>query len=206
MNVQISKGMDSLAFLAWAEGREGRYELANGRVVMMTGGSVGHALVVRGLFKALDARLADSTWIALTSDLAVRIGHNTVRYPDLVVHSRNAKLRDLAATDPVLIAEVLSPSSVTYDLGDKAAEYLRLEGVKTYLVLSQDEPKAWVWVRGATGFPPGPEVLTGAEAVIRIPLLSSELPLAEIFREFPEPGAIDEQQHDGGTPSPPSDS
>src|SRR6185436_3537934 len=58
MNVQLPRPMDSAAFLAWAEGREGRYELANGRVTMMTGGSFGHALVVRGLFKALDSRLA----------------------------------------------------------------------------------------------------------------------------------------------------
>ena len=65
--------MDSAAFLAWAEGREGRYELANGHVLMMTGGSVGHALVVRGLFKALDSRLAGTRWITFTSDLAVRI-------------------------------------------------------------------------------------------------------------------------------------
>ena len=73
MNVQIPTAMDSSAFLAWAEGREERYELADGRVLMMTGGSLGHALVVRGLFKALDSRLAGSRWITLTSDFAVRI-------------------------------------------------------------------------------------------------------------------------------------
>jgi Uma2 family endonuclease len=204
MNVQISRAMDGPAFLAWAEGREGRYELANGRVVMMTGGSVGHALVVRGLFKALDARLTDTDWIALTSDLAVRIGRNTVRYPDVVVHTKSGKIRDLAATNPVLIAEVLSPSSVTNDLGDKAAEYLHLESASAYVVLSQDEPKAWVWVRGAAGFAAGPEVMKGGEAVIRIPVLSIEFPLAEVYEEFPMPDDVAEPQSNGGAPSPPS--
>jgi Uma2 family endonuclease len=204
MNVQISRGMDSPAFLAWAEGREGRYELANGRVVMMTGGSVGHALVVRGLFKALDARLAGTDWIALTSDLAVRIGRNTVRYPDLVVHAKHGKIRDLAATNPILIAEVLSPSSVTIDLGDKAAEYLRLESVSAYLVLSQDQPKAWVWLRGTEGFPAGPEVMNSEEAVIRIPLLSIELPLGEIYREFPTSEISADEPQNGGPAAPPS--
>jgi Uma2 family endonuclease len=187
MNVQIPRGMDSSAFLAWAEGREGRYELVNGRVIMMTGGSFGHALVVRGLSKALDNRLAGTRWIVLTSDLAVRIGPKTVRYPDIVVAARGAGLRDLTATAPILVAEVLSPSSVTNDLGDKATEYLHLPGLSAYLVLSQDEPKAWVWVRSASGFPAGADVVAGTDGVIRIPALSIELPLSEIYTEFPAP-------------------
>ncbi len=185
MNVQIPRPMDSSAFLAWAEGREGRHELANGRVIMMTGGSRGHALVFRGLAKALDRRLDATRWAVLTSDFAVRISPDTVRYPDVVVDATGAKLGDLAATAPVLIAEVLSPSSVTNDLGDKAREYLHLGSVAAYLVLSQDEPKAWVWVRDESGFPAGAEVIAGDEATIRIPELSIELPLSEIYADFP---------------------
>jgi Uma2 family endonuclease len=187
MNVQIPRSMDSSAFLAWAEGREGRYELVNGRVIMMTGGSLGHALVVRGLSKALDNRLAGTRWIVLTSDLAVRIGPKTVRYPDIVVAARGGGLRDLTATAPILVAEVLSPSSVTNDLGDKATEYLHLPGLSAYLVLSQDEPKVWVWVRGESGFSAGSEVITGIEGIVRIPALSIEVPLSEVYEEFPTP-------------------
>jgi Uma2 family endonuclease len=184
MNVQLPRPMDSAAFLAWAEGREGRYELANGRVTMMTGGSVGHALVVHGLSAVLNARLAGTPWIALTSDLGVRVSAATVRYPDVVVHRRGAKRRELAATTPTLIAEVLSPSSVTIDLGDKAAEYLHLADLSAYLVFSQDEPKAWVWVRGAAGFPLGPVVVEGLDQVVRIPALSVELALSEVYAEW----------------------
>jgi Uma2 family endonuclease len=184
MNVQLPRLMDSAAFLAWAEGREGRHELANGRVTMMTGGSVGHALVVHGLSAALNARLAGTHWIALTSDLGVKVNATTVRYPDVVVHRRGAKRRELAATTPALISEVLSPSSVTSDLGDKATEYLHLASLSAYLVFSQDEPKAWVWVRDAGGFPLGPAVVDGIDKVIRIPALAVELPLSEVYAEF----------------------
>lgn len=187
MNVQIARPMDSSAFLAWAEGREGRYELVDGRVIMMTAGTLGHALVVRGLSKALDNRLAGTQWIVLTSDLAVGIDTNTVRYPDVVVAARGGKLRDLIATAPILVAEVLSPSSVTDDLGDKATEYLHLPGLCAYLVLSQDEPKAWVWVRGESGFSAGAEVIAGSEGIVRIPALSIEVPLSEVYEEFPTP-------------------
>jgi Uma2 family endonuclease len=184
MNVQLPRPMDSAAFLAWAEGREGRYELANGRVTMMTGGSVGHALVVHGLSAALNARLAGTSWIALTSDLGVKVGAATVRYPDVVVHTRRAKRRELAATTPTLIAEVLSPSSATIDLGDKATEYLHLAGLSAYLVFSQDEPKAWAWVRDAAGFPIGAAVVEGTDKIIRIPALSLELALSDVYAEW----------------------
>ena len=184
MNVQISRPMDSSAFLAWAEGREGRYELANGRITMMTGGSRAHALIVRRLANLLDKQLDGSRWTVLTSDFAARIGPKTVRYPDVIVDMARGQLRDLAATSPVLIAEVLSPSSVTTDLGDKAAEYLQLSSLSAYLVLSQDEPKAWVWARSGAEFTAGSEIVAGDGGIIRVPALSIELPLAEIYEGF----------------------
>ncbi len=183
MNIAFPRPMDAAAFLAWAEGREGRYELARGRVVMMTGGSRAHALIVRRFANALEHRLDATRWTVLTSDFAAKVGSDTVRYPDVIVDAAGGALRDLAATSPALIAEVLSPSSVTNDLGDKAAEYLRLGSVSAYVVLSQDEPKAWLWVRGESGFPAGAEVIMG-DGVIRIPALSVELPLTEVYRGF----------------------
>ena len=53
MNVQLPVHMDKAAFLAWVQGLEGRYELANGRVVMMVGASRAHALIVRNLLALL---------------------------------------------------------------------------------------------------------------------------------------------------------
>ena len=176
--------MDKSAFLAWIQRREERYELVDGRVVMMTGGSRGHALVVRGLAKALDTRLDAARWSALTSDFAASVGQDTVRYPDLIVDVAAGPLGDLTATAPVLIAEVLSPSSVATDLGDKAAEYLHLATLHAYLVLSQDEPKAWIWIRGETGFGAAPEVIAGDQGIVSVPSLSIELPLSEIYRGF----------------------
>ncbi len=148
MNVSLPRPLDAAAFLAWTEGREGRYELASGRVIMMTGGSRAHALIVRRFANVLEQRLDGARWTVLTSDFAVKVRPDTVRYPDVIVDVADGALNDLAATAPALIAEVLSPSSVTNDLGDKAAEYLRLDSVGAYIVLSQDEPKAWAWVRG----------------------------------------------------------
>jgi Uma2 family endonuclease len=180
MNVQTNLRMDKPAFLAWIQEREGRYELDQGHVVMMTGGTRGHGRITRRLAVALEQRIDADQWEVWTSDFGVDLGPKTVRYPDLVIDTVRGGDKDLTAAAPVLIAEVTSPSSATDDLGDKAAQYLGLASLAAYLVLAQDEPKGWVWVRGDSGFPPGPEIVDES-GVIRVPSLGIELPLAEIY-------------------------
>jgi Uma2 family endonuclease len=181
MSVQLEPRMDKLEFLAWVQAHEGRYELVGNRVVMMTGGSRGHAILVRRLAAALEKRLDSSRWTILTSDFGVDVGPSTVRYPDVVVDVAGGRFKDLTATAPILIAEVISPSSAKEDLGAKAEEYLRLPSLSAYLVLAQDEPRARVWERGAGGFSPAPKVLDGHDAVIEIGSLGIDLLLAEIY-------------------------
>jgi hypothetical protein len=67
------------------------------------------------------------------------------------------------------------------DLGDKSAEYLRLPSLAAYLVFAQDQIKGWAWTRGPVGFRPGPDVLEGADAVVRIEALGIHFPLAEVY-------------------------
>jgi Uma2 family endonuclease len=179
MNVQPDLQMDKAAFLAWVEGREGRYELAGGHVSMMTGGTMGHGLIVGNLFELLRALLDRKRWVVVT-EFGVDVGPRTIRYPDVVVDHPGAGLKDLTAKAPALVAEVLSPATAKIDLGDKAAEYLRLPSLDAYLVLAQDEAKAWVYIRGSEQFP-APEVITGADAAIHIPALGIDLPLADIY-------------------------
>jgi Uma2 family endonuclease len=180
MNVRPNLQMDKPAFLAWVEGREGRYELAEGRVLMMTGGSRAHSQITGNLHFALKSRLDGHRWTILL-DFGVDVGPKTVRYPDIVVDPAPARPRDLIAAAPVFIAEVLSPSTERIDLGDKAAEYLHLQSLAAYLVFAQDEQRAWIWLRDATGFPPGPQVLTEPNDIIRISVLAIDFPLAEVY-------------------------
>ena len=180
MNVQLPTHMDKAAFLAWVQRREERCELDRGRVVMMTGGSRAHWQITGNLFRALDARVDRDKWSVLPK-FGIDLGPATVRYPDIVVDVAGAALQDLTASAPVLIAEVLSPSSERVDLGDKAAEYLQLESLVAYIVVAQDEVKAWAWNRTSGGFSGGPAVLVGASAIIQVPSLGIELPLREIY-------------------------
>jgi Uma2 family endonuclease len=180
MNVQLPLKMGRREFLDWVQGREERYELDRGRVIMMTGGSRAHWQITANLFKALDARIDPQRW-AVLPEFGVDLASGSVRFPDLIVDRAGEAPKDLTATAPALIAEVLSPSSERIDLGDKSAEYLRLPSLVAYLVFAQDEIKAWLWTRGSAGFSSGLDVLEGNEAVIRIEALGINLPLAEVY-------------------------
>jgi Uma2 family endonuclease len=184
MNIQPDLRMGKSEFLTWVQAREGRYELTGSRVVMMTGGSRGHAIVVRQLARALEKCLDPSQWTVLTSDFGVDLGPSTVRYPDVVVDVASGRFKDLTATAPAIIAEVISPSSEKDDLGAKVDEYIRLPSLSAYLVLAQDAPKTRVWLRGPRGFSRQPKVIAGFDAVIDIASLDINLPLAEIYAGF----------------------
>src|ERR1700730_18462264 len=180
MNIQLPLGMDKVAFLDWVQGREERYELDRGRVIMMTGGSRAHWQITANLFKALDARIDLEKW-AVLPEFGIELESESIRFPDIVVDAAGEAPQDLTATAPVLIAEVLSPSSERIDLGDKSSEYLRLPSLAAYCVFAQDTVKAWVWTRGPGGFPPRPELAEGESAVIRIEALTLDLPFKEIY-------------------------
>jgi Uma2 family endonuclease len=180
MNVQLPTRMDQKAFLAWVERQEENYELDRGRVIMMTAGSRAHWQIAFNLAKTLEARL-DPDQFAVLPEFGVSLDTNSVRFPDVVVDLAGQPPKDQTATAPVLIVEVLSPSSERIDLGDKAAEYLRLPSLLAYLVFAQDEMKAWVWTRGPNGFPPTCQVLEGTEAVARIDPLRIDLPFREVY-------------------------
>ena len=180
MNVHSTAQMDKSAFLAWAQGREGRYELVENRVVMMVGVSLAHGLIVGNLYTALRTQLSRAQWMVLT-DFGVDIGPQTLRYPDVMVAKASKSYKDFTAAEPVLIAEVLSPSSVTVDLGDKVTEYLRLPSLAAYVVFAQDEPRAWARVRVHGNFPAPPTVLSGRDSALTVPALGLNIKMSDVY-------------------------
>jgi Uma2 family endonuclease len=180
MNVHLPAQMDKAAFLAWAEGREEPHELVDGRVVMMTRPSRAHAIIVGNLIVALRRRLDPRLW-TVVAEFGLDAGPKTLRFPDVMVDRAGGSGGDLTARAPALLIEVLSPSTALFDLGDKAAEFLGIATLAAYLVLAQDERKAWTWIRAGEHFPSGPVVTDGEGAIIRVPALALELDLSEIY-------------------------
>jgi Uma2 family endonuclease len=175
--------VDRETFQRWAERQERRYEWVRGEIVMMTETSRGHALIITRLVVALAKVLDLDRYAIATSDFGVNTGDSR-RFPDVLVEPVSPDLKGRTSEAPIFIAEVLSPSSVSIDMREKAAEYTGLASLRTYAVFSQDGPQVWVWERGEEGFPEKPTSVEGRDKRLAIPALGASLPLAEIYRNL----------------------
>jgi len=182
MNAPLDLRMDNKAFLQWVQEREGRFELERGRVVQqMTGGSRGHSMLVGRFARAFGTRLDDAVWNVCPTDLAVEIA-DSVPYPDVLIEKTGQDTKALVATDPVVLVEVLSPSSVVRDLNIKLGEYTALPSQQAYIVASQDEPIVWIWQRDVRQvFPSDPAEISGRSAHLTVDHLGLTIPLAELY-------------------------
>lgn len=182
MNIQVPAIRNADDFLRWNEGREGKREFVRGRVVeMMTGGSRRHAELTLQLAILVKQAVAGSGLLVTAADFAVRTPFG-VRYPDVLVHRGEGDGSELATEQPLLVAEVLSPSSLALDFGAKAGEYKALPSLLHYLVLSQDEPRVWLWARGEDGAFGEPMMVAGADETLELAGFYVTIPLAELYR------------------------
>lgn len=179
-----SAAMGKAEFFAWLQSKEGgRYELKDGEIVMHPGVSRRHHRVVGGFFYELRSRLAVEDWDVASGEFAVEIGDD-IRYPDILVERRAEDGGAYSTLKPILLVEVLSPSSAGRDLAIKAAEYLGIPSLEAYVVASQDEAIVWVWQRDpmTREFPIQPVEMAGLDSLIDVSALGVFLPLAEIYR------------------------
>jgi Uma2 family endonuclease len=149
---------------------------------MHPGGSRQHAALVGRFVLALGSRLDPDIWTVCPTEFAVEIGAD-IRYPDVLVERVHADRGALSTDDPVVLVEVLSPSSVGTDMTAKLAEYTSLASLEAYIVASQDEPICWVWQRSGErrSFPQKPEEIAGRNTMIEIAALGLSLPMGVIY-------------------------
>jgi Uma2 family endonuclease len=133
--------MDVAAFLTWAEGRQGRWELRDGQPVMMAPERALHALTKLSAHIALrdGVRRAGLPCRVFPDGMTVRITVRTAFEPDaLVVCPPPADLNTMEIPNPVVVVEVLSPSTAGDDHGVKLDGYFSLASVNHYLILDPD--------------------------------------------------------------------
>src|SRR5262249_50335716 len=160
------------AFLRWVAALDRhhpfKYELREEKVCRKSRYvSRGHSRVVTNMVCELvqfDRSHFDVFW----SRFGVRTAGG-IRYPDVVADRAGGGLDDLACWAPLFIAEVLSPSTMGLDFTAKLQEYSSIASVQTYLICSQDEPRAWVWARRDDGsWPKRPAELVGRDSAIAL--------------------------------------
>ena len=125
-------------FIAWAMQQPKRYELVAGEVVAMSPERVSHNVSKGNVYVALRQAIQAQgvACRAYTDGLSVRIDETTVYEPDAFVRWGDPLDGDtVEISDPVIIVEVVSPSSQALDAGAKLDDYFRLPSVRHYLIV-----------------------------------------------------------------------
>ena len=125
-------------YLRWCDVQEsGRFELVQGDVVMMSPESRRHTDVKYNAWLALRSALkrAQSGCSAVGDGAGVKIDKFTVREPDIAIECGKANPDSVLLRDPVLVAEVVSPSSKRGDTSSKVAEYFLVASIQHYLII-----------------------------------------------------------------------
>jgi Uma2 family endonuclease len=131
-------------FRRWAEGRKERYERIAGEPVAMSPERAQHVRVKSRIWALLDQaiRQAGLDCEALADGITIEIDAETDYEPDAVVNC-GPKLGpdDIAAMNPVVVVEVLSPSTQSIDSSDKLADYFRVPSIQHYLIVRARRPE-----------------------------------------------------------------
>lgn len=151
MTLPSSEAILSAAdYLAMDRAADLKSEFVDGRIVAMGGGSRDHSRIKLNLAWIARGQLEGGDCEAFDSDLRVRVDAQRYAYPDLTVvcgESRFADERADVLLNPTLVVEVLSPSTEATDRGEKWARYRRMDSLRGYLLVSQDQPLLELFTR-----------------------------------------------------------
>jgi Uma2 family endonuclease len=183
MSAVPEKRMNVDEFLAWAESRPGRYELFRGAVYAMTPERSIHAEVKLAVQTALgnSIRARGLPCRVLPDGMTVRIDDSTAHEPDALVYcGPRLAPSALEVPNPVVVVEVLSPSTRSIDVQYKLANYFRLPSVAHYLIVDPDKPLVVHHARRDDG-----TILTRivSDGVIALDPPGIELALTDIYPE-----------------------
>lgn len=177
-------------YRAMEETAEERHEYCNGEIITISGGSEVHSAIACNLLIYLGFLLRDTDFRLYNSDLRVWIPeYQRGTYTDLMVVNGEPEFnadRTDEILNPLLIVEVLSPSTEAYDRVEKFRKYRSLPSFCEYLLVSQTEPyiehyyncdrpsgDRWQW-----------QVYDGLDRAIVLHSLNIELPMSEVYRRI----------------------
>lgn len=171
------------AFLAWEERQRERFELVGGVVRLMADGTEGHDRIGLNIAAALRIRLRGAPCSAHGSNLkVVSRAAGAVMYPDAFVRCGPRDDRRTTTDDPAVVFEVLSESTLKHDLIRKRLAYEAIPSLRRIVYVSVDEARIDMRVRAEDGSW-GDETVEGLGALVRLPEIGVELPLAEIYED-----------------------
>jgi Uma2 family endonuclease len=179
-------------YLVWEQAQPERHEYIDGEVFAMAGGEDRNATVAGNLYIALRQHLRGGLCSAYVGEVRLHVAaSNAYFYPDVMVTCDAADAANrLVKSAPLLVVEVLSPSTGAYDRGDKFAHYRRIPSLREYVLVDIARRATDVYRKGADGLwvlhPfSGAEDVELASVALKLPAealfadLEGEAPVAE---------------------------
>jgi Uma2 family endonuclease len=170
-------------------------EFHDGQIYAMTGASRKHNLVSGNIYRELSAQLKRRLCEAYINDMRVKAvkAHN-YHYPDIAVVCGAPQFEDAqldTLLNPTVLIEVLSPSTEAYDRGGKFAHYRKIDTLREYLLVAQDQPSIERYLRQGDVW-----ILTeavGLEASVPLESIDCILSLREVYDKVLADVANDEE-------------
>jgi Uma2 family endonuclease len=170
-------------YLAAERAASFKSEYVSGQIWAMSGASRRHNAIAVNLVAALHAALRGGPCQVFGSDMRVFVPENvTYAYPDVTVVCGEQQYTDEAVDtllNPVIIIEILSPSTAHYDRAVKFIKYRRLPSLHEYLLVHQDAPRIErfekvedIWTSGEC---------TGLQTALELPSIGVTLSVADLY-------------------------
>ena len=164
-------------------------EYLGGVVYAMAGASEAHNRIATRLLSMLDVRLRGKACEPFGPDMKVRLrplDSTYFYYPDAMVACDPTDSGHGWRERPAALFEIISEDTRRVDEREKRVPYLQLPSLQAYVRIEQDRPEVVVDRRTPEGWKS--ERVSGLDAVVRLPELGIELPLAELFERVKFPG------------------
>lgn len=180
-------------YLAFERREEWKHELRDGAIVEMPRLSPRHTIIVTNPIVAIGGRLKGTGNYTLSQTMRVKVpATGLYTYPDHIIMCGPAELEDEhqdTLLNPSVIVEAFSGASEGYDRGVKFDHYRRLDTLREYVLVAQDEPLVDQFVRGPDD-DWRPTRHAGLNAELVLATVPVRVPLAEIYADvtFPEGG------------------
>ncbi len=126
-------------YLEGEEGSDIKYEFINGEVYAMAGASDNHNRIAGNLFAALFGKLRDSVCEPFMTDMKLKADETIFYYPDVFVACDENPVNSFYREEPILIIEIVSPSTRQTDRREKLRAYQQMPSVMEYAIIEQEK-------------------------------------------------------------------
>jgi len=170
---------------------ETRHEFIYGEVFAMAGASDRHNIIIGNIYSNLRFHLRNSYCQPFSENMKLKADAQTFYYPDVIVACDEPPKSAYYREEPVLLVEVLSPTTERTDRKEKLAVYKNIVSLREYLIVSQEKISVEVH-RKLADETWQTEIYDETDAEIMLDSIDFNLPLAEIYRRVNFPNSRDE--------------